>query len=60
MTELLREYLSSYQLAPKFSEEEVEHYLLPVSDVIDSHVVESPSAHLITLLPWLALRGVTS
>lgn len=55
VTELLREYLSSYQLAPKFSEEEVEHYLLPVSDVIDSHVVESPSGTITDLLSYYTL-----
>lgn len=44
VTALMRNYLSKFQLAPMFTEDEVEHYLLPVEDVIDSHVVESPSA----------------
>lgn len=39
-------YLSKFQLAPRFTEEEVMHYLMPVADVIDSHVVEAPSEWL--------------
>lgn len=53
VTALMRGYLSKFQLAPIFTEEEVEHYLMPVEDVIDSHVVESPSesfAHICTRL----------
>ena len=40
VTELLREYLATYELAPVFTEEEVLHYLMPVEGVIETHVVE--------------------
>lgn len=46
---LMGRYLSKFQLAPRFTEEEVEHYLMPVADVIDSHVVEAPSEFPSTL-----------
>ena len=45
VTELLRKYLSGFQVAPIFSEEEVAHYFLPVTDVIDTYVVEGPGQH---------------
>lgn len=41
MTLLLSTYLEKYALRPVFTEEEVEHYLMPVEDVVDSYVVES-------------------
>ena len=41
MTRLLSTYLQKYALFPVFTEEEVEHYLMPVEDVVDSYVVES-------------------
>ena len=40
VTQLLSEYLSTYELAPIFTEEEVLHYLMPVEGVIDTYVVE--------------------
>ena len=40
MTELLREYLATYEVAPVFTEEEILHYLNPVEGVIETHVVE--------------------
>ena len=40
MTQLLSQYLSTYELAPIFKEEEILHYLMPVEGVIDTHVVE--------------------
>ena len=40
VTQLLSQYLSTYELAPIFSEEEILHYLMPVDGVIDTHVVE--------------------
>ena len=43
MTRLLHSYLANFKLAPQFTEAEVEHYLLPVEDVICTHVVESHS-----------------
>lgn len=41
VTQLLAEYLKKYSLSPVFTEEEVEHYLTPVADVVDTYVVES-------------------
>ena len=41
MTLLLSTYLEKYALRPVFTEEEVEHYLMPVEDVVDSYVVEA-------------------
>ena len=38
---MLAGYLKKYALGPVFTEEEVEHYLTPVDDVVDSYVVES-------------------
>ena len=43
VTELLRKYLARFSIAPIFTEEEVEHYLMPVPDVIDTYVVQSTS-----------------
>lgn len=37
---LLEEYLKRFQLRPKFSEQEVLHWLLPREEVIDTYVVE--------------------
>lgn len=37
---MLSEYLDKFDLAPKFSIEEVEHWFLPQQDVINSYVVE--------------------
>lgn len=41
VTLLLSTYLEKYALRPVFTEEEVEHYLMPVEDVVDSYVVEA-------------------
>ena len=41
VTQLLAEYLKKYSLSPVFTEEEVDHYLTPVADVVDTYVVES-------------------
>ena len=41
VTQLLARYLAGFKIAPEFSEGEVEHYLLPVEDVICTYVVES-------------------
>lgn len=38
---LLRNYLARFSIAPVFTEEEVEHYFMPVLDVIDTYVVEA-------------------
>lgn len=37
---LLTDYLDKFDLAPKFSSEEVKHWFLPQQDVINSYVVE--------------------
>ena len=42
VTVLLNKYLERFAMAPVFSEEEVEHYLLPVDDVVDAYVVQDP------------------
>ena len=44
VTKLLQRYLGKFKLAPEFSEDEVEHYLMPVEDVICSYVVEAKGA----------------
>ena len=41
VTLLLSTYLEKYALRPVFTEQEVEHYLMPVEDVVDSYVVEA-------------------
>lgn len=45
---LLQNYLSKFLVAPDFSEKDVEHWLLPVEDVVDSYVVEDPGSREIT------------
>ncbi|XP_042020824.1 glycylpeptide N-tetradecanoyltransferase 1-like [Salvia splendens] len=45
---LLKNYLKQFVLAPDFDENEVEHWLLPKEDVMDTYVVESPENHEIT------------
>lgn len=37
---LLREYLSQFNLAPAMNQEEVEHWLLPRENIIDTYLVE--------------------
>lgn len=37
---LLREYLSQFNLVPDMNQEEVEHWLLPRENIIDTFVVE--------------------
>ncbi|CAN1185798.1 Glycylpeptide N-tetradecanoyltransferase 1 [Linum perenne] len=48
VTRLLRSYLAQFAVAPDFEEDDVEHWLRPVENVIDSFVVESPETHEIT------------
>ncbi|CAL1413978.1 unnamed protein product [Linum trigynum] len=48
VTRLLRNYLAQFVVAPDFDEDDVEHWLRPVENVIDSFVVESPETHEIT------------
>ncbi|KAK7840376.1 glycylpeptide n-tetradecanoyltransferase 1 [Quercus suber] len=48
VTRLLRNYLSQFVVAPDFDEDDVEHWLLPSENVVDSYLVESPETHEIT------------
>ncbi|EMS64071.1 Glycylpeptide N-tetradecanoyltransferase 1 [Triticum urartu] len=48
VTRLLRAYLARYVVAPDFDELDVEHWLLPQEDVVDSYLVESPETHEVT------------
>ncbi|XP_050219292.1 glycylpeptide N-tetradecanoyltransferase 1 [Mercurialis annua] len=48
VTRLLRNYLSQFVVAPDLDEDDVEHWLLPTEDVVDSFLVESPETHEIT------------
>lgn len=45
---LLRVYLSKFAMAPDLDEKDVEHWLIPREDVVDSFFVESPDTHEIT------------
>ncbi|MCL7036829.1 hypothetical protein MKW94_023996 [Papaver nudicaule] len=48
VTRLLRDYLRQFIVAPVFDEDDVEHWLLPTENVVDSYLVESPETHEIT------------
>ncbi|KAF8406867.1 hypothetical protein HHK36_005988 [Tetracentron sinense] len=48
ITRLLKNYLSQFVVAPDFDEDDVEHWLLPTENVVDSYLVESPETHEIT------------
>lgn len=48
VTRLLKNYLKQFVVAPDFDENDVEHWLLPKEDVVDSFLVESPETHEIT------------
>ncbi|KAK3005949.1 hypothetical protein RJ639_017652 [Escallonia herrerae] len=48
VTRLLRNYLKQFVVAPDFDENDVEHWLLPKENVVDSYLVESPETHEIT------------
>ncbi|KAL3743453.1 hypothetical protein ACJRO7_018705 [Eucalyptus globulus] len=48
VTQLLRNYLNQFEVAPDFDENDVKHWLLPTENVVDSYVVESPESHKIT------------
>lgn len=48
VTRLLQTYLAQFQVAPHFSEEDVEYVLLPIDNVINSFVVENAESHEIT------------
>ncbi|DBB08722.1 hypothetical protein WJX82_007365 [Trebouxia sp. C0006] len=55
VTRLLSTYLEKYSLIPIFTEEEVEHYLMPVEDVVDSYVVESAGGTITDLVSYYTL-----
>lgn len=40
VSRLLRKYLNQFNLVPAMNEEEVEHWLLPQENIIDTYVVE--------------------
>lgn len=44
---LLREYLSQFSLVPSMNQEEVEHWLLPRENIIDTYLVEVRAAVLL-------------
>ncbi|KAJ0458081.1 putative glycylpeptide N-tetradecanoyltransferase [Helianthus annuus] len=48
VTRLLRAYLMQFVVAPDLDELDVEHWVLPKDEVVDSYVVESPENHKIT------------
>lgn len=48
VTRLLKNYLKQFVVAPDFDENDVEHWLLPKENVVDSFLVESPETHEIT------------
>lgn len=48
VTRLLRDYLKKFLVAPDFDENDVEHWLLPKENVVDSFLVESPGTHDVT------------
>lgn len=58
VTQLLRDYLGMYELAPVFTEEEVLHYLMPVEGVMQTHVVEGRGTRLRPLLFSVPVRPI--
>lgn len=48
VTRLLRDYLQKFIVAPDFDENDVEHWLLPKENVVDSFLVESPETRDVT------------
>ncbi|KAL3535584.1 hypothetical protein ACH5RR_004045 [Cinchona calisaya] len=48
VTKLLRNYLSQFAVAPEFDNNDVEHWLVPRENVVDSYLVESQVTHEIT------------
>ncbi|XP_031382921.1 glycylpeptide N-tetradecanoyltransferase 1-like [Punica granatum] len=48
VTRLLRNYLARFVVAPDFDEDDVEHWLLPRENVMDTFLVESPETHEVT------------
>lgn len=54
---LIAEHMKNFDLVPLFSQEEINHWLLPVPNVVDSYVVEVCSFyfHLHSFLPCLTI-----
>lgn len=48
VTKLLRSYMSQFAVAPEFDDKEVEHWLLPRENVVNSYLVESQLTDEIT------------
>ncbi|KAM7255520.1 hypothetical protein ACFE04_008418 [Oxalis oulophora] len=48
VTRLLRTYLRQFVVAPDLNKHDVEHWLLPKENVVDSYLVENPETHEIT------------
>uniref|UniRef100_A0A1D1XGR6 Glycylpeptide N-tetradecanoyltransferase n=1 Tax=Anthurium amnicola TaxID=1678845 RepID=A0A1D1XGR6_9ARAE len=48
VTRLLRSYLAQFAMAPDFDEKDVEHWLLPRENVVESYLVESVDTHEVT------------
>ncbi|CAA7392662.1 unnamed protein product [Spirodela intermedia] len=48
VTRLLQGYLAQFVVAPDFDDADVEHWLLPREDVVESYVVECPQTHELT------------
>ncbi|VVA98979.1 unnamed protein product [Arabis nemorensis] len=48
LVSLLRDYLSQFGVATEFDEIDVEHWFLPIKDVVHSYLVESPETHEVT------------
>ncbi|EFJ15161.1 hypothetical protein SELMODRAFT_234338 [Selaginella moellendorffii] len=48
VTALLRGYLAQFSVAPVFTEADVEYWLLPLENVVNSYVVENPESREVT------------
>lgn len=45
---LLNDYLSQFAITPMLNEKDIEHWLLPKEDVVESYVVQSPETDEVT------------
>lgn len=54
---LLREYLSQFNLVPAMNQEEVEHWLLPRENIIDTYLVEVKKRNSRDFLPETSLNS---
>ncbi|GMH35878.1 hypothetical protein BSKO_03746 [Bryopsis sp. KO-2023] len=53
--ELLNQYLLKYKLAPVFTLEEIEHWLVPRDDVVNAYVVENHDGEITDLVSFYSL-----